>query len=350
MLPMESVVAEMDDRDILLDTWRCISVLCVIVSHALRFKFNLDLRSNGFLWSLGVLGVHFFFVISGYIITRRLIAEKSLRGAVSLRAFFVRRAARILPALWLYFAFVYLMDSMRLIDGPQTWWRAVFFLCNTDVCSVPLIHTWSLSVEEQYYVIWPLVVALMPLRRLPLIALGVIGLLALAFQAHLLRTVLADNATAFGCIGAGALYASSPKVQKLVLNISVRPMFVLLGVLLLAKGALPQIFPAQDRLYDIGYPLLVALTIFSTFRFRPVVSRWWVCRKVLAPIGVVSYGLYLWHQPFVGTDYASAFLDFWPNFIFLAVGSYLVVERPINRWARAWSAKVRPQRAVSAAA
>ena len=166
-----------------LDGLRALSVLAVIVFHANK------------LWLPGgFLGVEVFFVISGYLITLLLLAETEQYGSVSLKQFWLRRARRLLPALWvvvlgvIVFASLFQREILGTLRGDvvaamlygfnwfQVWVGTSYF---TSFEFVPLRHLWSLAVEEQFYLVWPLVmlvVAKLGKRKLPLVGVVFFGL------------------------------------------------------------------------------------------------------------------------------------------------------------------------------
>lgn len=166
-----------------LDGLRALSVLAVIVYHANK------------LWLPGgFLGVEVFFVISGYLITLLLLAETEQYGSVSLKQFWLRRARRLLPALWvvvlgvIVFASLFQREILGTLRGDvvaamlygfnwfQVWVGTSYF---TSFEFVPLRHLWSLAVEEQFYLVWPLlmlVVAKLGKRKLPLVGVVFFGL------------------------------------------------------------------------------------------------------------------------------------------------------------------------------
>lgn len=169
-----------------LDGVRALAVISVIVYHA-----NKKWLGGGFL------GVEVFFVISGFLITSLLIAESEQHGSVNLKSFWLRRARRLLPALWVMLALVVVYCSLferdmlgnlrgdviaALVYGFnwfQIWVGTSYF---TAFDFVPLRHLWSLAVEEQFYLFWPLImfaVAKLGRRRLPLVGL-LFGLTAVA--------------------------------------------------------------------------------------------------------------------------------------------------------------------------
>ena len=161
-----------------LDGVRALAVVSVIVYHA-----NKKWLGGGFL------GVEVFFVISGFLITSLLIAESEQHGTVDLKSFWLRRARRLLPALWVMLALVvtycslFERDMLGNLRGDviaalvygfnwfQIWVGTSYF---TAFDFVPLRHLWSLAVEEQFYLFWPLImfaVAKLGRRRLPLVGL-----------------------------------------------------------------------------------------------------------------------------------------------------------------------------------
>src|SRR5688500_10328161 len=168
-----------------LDGLRAIAVVCVMVYHA-----NSRWLHGGFL------GVEVFFVISGYLITLLLIAEHERSGRVDLRQFWLRRFRRLLPALFVVLALlvVYVAIGFRDAQGRtrgdivggvayvsnwyQIWVGAGY---TATEAFAPLRHLWSLAVEEQFYVLWPLImVAILSRGRahLPRVALWLLGVSA----------------------------------------------------------------------------------------------------------------------------------------------------------------------------
>ena len=151
-----------------LDGMRAIAVVAVMVYHA-----NSSWLSGGFL------GVEMFFVISGYLITLLLIAEKERDYSISLKEFWMRRARRLLPALYVMMAIVIVWtalfepDALGQLRGDvlaglfyvSNWYQIIVGLGYTALADfAPLRHLWSLAVEEQFYLLWPLVMLVL-LRR-----------------------------------------------------------------------------------------------------------------------------------------------------------------------------------------
>ena len=294
-----------------LDGIRALSVLAVIVYHANK------------LWLPGgFLGVEVFFVISGYLITLLLLAESEKNGTVSLKEFWLRRARRLLPALWVVvlgvvmFAALFQREILGTLRGDviaalfygfnwfQVWVGTSYF---TSFEFVPLRHLWSLAVEEQFYLIWPvvmLVVAKFGKRRLPIVsAVFVLIAVALAvytgvvYQPGVISTI-ADTPEQFM-----SLFGQSvSRVDYLFLGTITRSSGLLLGAALAIwwrPWLLQNSRAGESKLYDIvGFGGLAALA-FMMWRFNTVIEG--------TDGGTVGYDL-LFRGGFFLTDIASVAL------------------------------------------
>ena len=294
-----------------LDGIRALSVLAVIVYHANK------------LWLPGgFLGVEVFFVISGYLITLLLLAESEKNGTVSLKEFWLRRARRLLPALWVVvlgvvvFAALFQREILGTLRGDviaalfygfnwfQVWVGTSYF---TSFEFVPLRHLWSLAVEEQFYLIWPvvmLVVAKFGKRRLPIVsAVFVLIAVALAvytgvvYQPGVISTI-ADTPEQFM-----SLFGQSvSRVDYLFLGTITRSSGLLLGAALAIwwrPWLLQNSRAGESKLYDfVGFGGLVALA-FMMWRFNTVIEG--------TDGGTVGYDL-LFRGGFFLTDIASVAL------------------------------------------
>ena len=294
-----------------LDGIRALSVLAVIIYHANK------------LWLPGgFLGVEVFFVISGYLITLLLLAESEKSGTVSLKQFWLRRARRLLPALWVVvlgvvvFAALFQREILGTLRGDviaalfygfnwfQVWVGTSYF---TSFEFVPLRHLWSLAVEEQFYLIWPvvmLVVAKFGKRRLPIVsAVFVLIAVALAvytgvvYQPGVISTI-ADTPEQFMSL----LGHSVSRVDYLFLGTITRSSGLLLGAALAIwwrPWLLQNSRAGESKLYDIvGFGGLVALA-FMMWRFNTVIEG--------TDGGTVGYDL-LFRGGFFLTDIASVAL------------------------------------------
>lgn len=329
-----------------LDGLRAIAVIAVIVYHA-------DPR-----WLHGgFLGVEVFFVISGYLITLLLVAERERTGAVSLGSFWLRRAKRLLPALLLMLVLlvswcaVFERDRLGMLRGDvvagllygANWFQAWTGSSYTSTFAfAPLRHLWSLAVEEQFYLVWPVVMALL-LRRmrrstLPALALwfatcagavavatallhrpGPIGSLAETpgqyigfFGRQVLRTDFLYLGTLSRSSGLllGAALAMVWRPWSLVRRGMQRStgVYDTLGVIgLVALGWMAFTFRtvvrgdtehAYDLLYRGGFLMVgVAslLVIMAVTKPRSWLGRYLIGNPLFVWVGTRSYGLYLYH-------------------------------------------------------
>lgn len=304
----------------------------------------------------GFLGVDLFFALSGYLITDQLLREVSVTGEVSLVGFWGRRVRRLLPALVVLLVGVTLVvfvcgsaDVVRstLSDGP--WVQAD--LVNWHLLSVGASywdrfgdtrvfeHLWSIAVEEQFYLVWPVVVLLLA-RRLPWVA-GVASLGSLLLMILLVdpadptRVYTGTDTRAFSLL-LGALVATEP-----VRDFAGRLWMRWLGMVLLA-GMLaawvfvdgqnsPWLYRGGLFLHSLVAALLVASCVLAPDALASKVLAW----PALRWVGTISYSLYLWHWP-VFALLSHGWVG-WVVSVGLAASSRYLVEDPVRfraGWAR----------------
>ena len=326
-----------DNRIPSLDGARAISIGLVIVAH-------LDLgRHLPALWRLdtGNLGVRVFFVISGFIITTLLLAEMQRTGAVNLTAFYRRRIFRILPAFYIFLAAVLLVAAVRGDAGTITriWPSAIFV---ADYANTPLVvgHTWSLAVEEQFYLLWPIATAMVGMRN------SYIGCIAMLLLAPIFR-LFADlglwptspryafecvaDALAVGCLLAilrDRLWKSSLYRRLTSSPMSLLPLIAAILFVAIEQGTGILYYTVGVSALNIG--IAIALDHFMRFP-GSLIGR----LLNLAPIvwlGCLSYSLYLWQQLFAWASIATS----WKVVFILgcATISYYAIELPFQRLRR----------------
>lgn len=319
-----------------LDGARAISIGLVILAH-------LDLvRYVPGLWRLdaGGLGVRVFFVISGFIITTLLLAELERTGSVNLKNFYRKRFFRILPAFYAFLGTVMLLSAFR--GGVATWskvWPATIFVAN--YVDVPLVvgHTWSLAVEEQFYLLWPAAL-LLGLRK------SYVGCIAILFTAPVFR-ILADlgvwptspryafecvaDALAVGCLLAifrDRLWEKSLYRRFVSSPFSLLPLLV--AILLIAveqnKGAI--YFTVGLSTLNIG----IAIALDRYMRMPGSMIGRLLNAGPIIWLGFLSYSLYLWQQLFAWAPLPTSI-----KLLFMlgcATISYYAIERPFQRLRR----------------
>lgn len=285
-----------------IDGLRAVAVLPVILFHA-GFSF----------FSGGFVGVDVFFVISGYLITSLLIAELE-QGNFSIARFYERRARRILPALFvvmlacLPFAYIWMMPP-QLKDFAKSLVAVVFFASNilfwredgyfaASAELKPLLHTWSLAVEEQYYLLFPLFLLLLwrfGRRRVfwSVVAVAVLSLLAAEWGWRHLPSAnfyLAPTRAWELLAGSICAFFTSGRTQRSSNVLSALGLAMIVFAIFAYRDTTPA--PSVYTLVPVvGTALIILFAAEGT----------WVARllglRAFVGIGLISYSAYLWHQP-----------------------------------------------------
>jgi peptidoglycan/LPS O-acetylase OafA/YrhL len=350
-----------------LDGIRAFAVLSVMAYHG-----GLAFLPAGFF------GVDAFFVLSGFLITTLLVTEWERTHGIALRSFWARRARRLLPALLAMLLFVVLYA--RFVAAPGTYpnlrWdsiAALFYSANWRFIASgqnyfvqtgpvsPLLHTWSLAIEEQFYIVWPLVVlAIMRFRHRgsaralkSLLAVSVVGALASAIEMALLFHPSTDPTRVyFGtdthaqCMLVGAALAAGIALwRRRQSPVSSRAKIALTGAGLVGAGvcgwAWSQLEYGQTLVFRGGF-LIVAVSVAAVILSVVLHPAGIVSRALswapLRFIGMISYGMYLWHFPLdIALTGARTGLDGIPLFLFrtavtvaISTLSFYALERPIR--------------------
>jgi peptidoglycan/LPS O-acetylase OafA/YrhL len=324
-----------------LDGLRAISIALVLLGHlggTRGFFVRLDLGVGDY----GHLGVVVFFVISGFLITRLLLTEHAKKGRVSLRLFYARRALRLFPASYTFIACVSLLWLAGIVHlhARDLWCASTYTMNYLPAPSWETGHLWSLSVEEQFYLLWPCAFIALGPRRSAWVAAGVILLGPIARSAARLFLngspykdldmfpMVADS-LAMGCLLArmsGWLEGQSWYLRLF------RPMcsIGLLASILLTNRYMGYTIVGVfgKSAINLALAILIHRSVYCSHDWIGKVLNW----KPIAFMGLLSYSLYLWQQLFLNrnsTAWANAFPQNLAFAVAAALGSYLLLEKPL---------------------
>ncbi len=341
-----------------LDGWRAISIALVLISHS-TFTTGFPTASKTLFNccdAVGIWGVRFFFVISGFLITHLLIQEQAAAGGINLKNFYIRRALRILPVCYCYL--LVLACFTHYTQATAMWVGNLTFTTDFIMFHPPLAagHLWSLGVEEQFYLFWPVLLVVLFKRSadatklvkvllLPVIVAPTIRLLHYKQLYPAGWEFLFANSSffarfdslAYGCLAAFWFnqwrHSLATFYQKHSGKIPVA------GVLLIFS---PWLLPFHGRFgatcFDsfqaIGFTLLMLQSLLlPEYGFYRALNWKWVRH-----IGVLSYSIYIWQQMFCGTEKSvfgltSAWWLRFPTWILTALlaahASYYLLEKPL---------------------
>ncbi len=342
-----------------LDGIRAFAVAAVLFYHA------------GQSWAVGgFLGVDTFFVLSGFLITTLLVTEWTNRGGIQLLAFWGRRARRLLPALFLVMVGIVVYAGVFAAPGELGRIRADSFASLGYVANwrfilsgqsyfdqfsqpSPLRHMWSLAIEEQFYLVWPLVVAGLLWWRRSLKVLLVACVVLIAASATLMAVLYQP-----GRDPSRVYYGTDTRAQSLLIGAVVGILVFMHGPILSRAARIAvrvaavvgagytlwlfwRMSERTDALYQGGF-LLAALAVSAVIVSVIQPDRGVLGRFLSVPplrwVGRISYGLYLWHWPVyltithtrTGLDGFSLLVVRIAVSVALAALSFYAVERPIR--------------------
>src|SRR3569623_816721 len=316
----------------------------------------------------GGLGVTLFFVLSGYLITRLLVRERALHGSISLRHFYLRRALRILPPLGLLLFVLGVGTALGMISLPRRGFVAAglflsnFRLVGTSGHAPFLGHTWSLAIEEQFYLFWPALLVFVGARRTRRFAAALIAampLIRIAFYFLFPATRFMIETRPEGCADRlmfGSLLALAevtPALEGLLRRALRSPLVPLLAAIhfLLLSPVLTARFGGLYRL-PIGISsegLAAAVVIAWVLRHPDSRLTTGLQSSALVTLGTLSYSLYLWQQPFLNIANRGTTGHFPLNLLLCfaaATASYQIVARPLMSQRRIYSGVIAPARPV----
>lgn len=343
-----------------LDGWRALSIALVLGAHCTFTPGFPDAFRTGFRWLFdGDLGVRFFFIISGFLITWLLVLENDRVGRVSLKQFYIRRALRILPV---YFAFILVLVGLQYFtpysQSGQAWAGNLTFTTNFVGCYWPSAHLWTLAVEEQFYLLWPCLFVFCHMaaggyRRaslvlvLPILLAPVCRVISyLHWYPAVLGPVFTPHSflnycdsLAMGCASAVLLARRPGLVQWMCQTHFSRSTMVAL-LLILTPYVLCNLFilgiitvPLGSAMQGLGFSILLLQSVTSPERkFYRMLNWSWVRQ-----IGILSYSIYIWQQIFCANPETFGLGNVWwmsyPTWLLavmvVASLSYYGLEKPM---------------------
>ncbi|HWE95088.1 MAG TPA: acyltransferase [Tepidisphaeraceae bacterium] len=327
-----------------LDGLRAVAVALVLFAHVHQTAGLPRVRFFDVVGSHAAIGVEIFFVISGFLITTLMLRELGRENAVNISAFYQRRVLRIVPAYACLLVVIAIMNGSGFVHLRRADWLAAL---TYTVNFLPhpnwnIGHAWSLSIEEHFYLIWPLVLARGGIAFARRAALGAIAFCFVMRWAVLLFaprhsaeaelwTFTRLDTIAFGCLL--AVVACDPVWRQRLGRLCSSNRIVGLAGLGLVGSVFLSSFSAKFAV-GVAYTAnsaLIALLLWSAVeRSGSRVGRW-LNHPAVAFVGVGSYSLYLWQQIFLNRGSHAFVCTFPQNLLFACVAawvSYRFIERP----------------------
>jgi peptidoglycan/LPS O-acetylase OafA/YrhL len=325
---------------------RAMAIALVLLAHASQ-THGFKPMSLRWIAVHGAVGVDVFFVISGFLITTLMLREIARTKSISVSAFYIRRALRILPAYLCFLTTILVLNLANVVQLQQRdWTAALTYTVNfIDRPKWEIGHVWSLSIEEHFYLLWPLVMVTVSIAVAKHVAVALIiacfcarWLILLALprwsQMAELWTFTRLDSIAFGCLMALATW--DKRWRSRLDDWCQRKMTVPCAVLVLICSV--YVFSRSAK-YSVGFgytlnAAIISLLLWASIRrsgtwFGRVLNHW-----AVAAIGVGSYSLYLWQQILLNPTKDVWFVRFPQNVLLvfaIAAISYILIERPFLR-------------------
>jgi peptidoglycan/LPS O-acetylase OafA/YrhL len=315
-----------------LDGWRAIAILLVLCSHVVFTNSPPRALVYWAGWFFdGELGVRIFFVLSGFLISLLLLRETAQKGSISLKRFYLRRVFRIFPIYFAYLAVLLVLTLCGLYaDSSSSWLGCLTFTRNMlGRGRSGTVHFWSLAVEEQFYVLWPVLLCAFHLWKRRFLYVGILMLpiilcpiIRLYFVSAGLGETLADrilgprsilvyaDSLATGCLGAWMVWRSPPHWEWRRLH----TVILMAAVSCIVGGHLLQV-SGGGRTINALVPAVQAWSVLAciwlgTHKDFPGFGI--LNSGPMVTIGVLSYSLYVWHFLFV-SYFMGARFESWPT-------------------------------------
>jgi peptidoglycan/LPS O-acetylase OafA/YrhL len=318
-----------------------------MIGHLAGTQHFLSAAALAPIGDLGNLGVRVFFVISGFLITHLLLREQASTGAISLRAFYARRFLRIFPAFYVFVAVVAVLASTGVISVDRSdLLHALTYTMNYHATqNFSVTHLWSLSVEEQFYVIWPVTLVMLGVSRasyvlaatlltVPFLRVETFGRFPGSDEAIRTWFQTVCDALATGCLLAIVLphLTRSPAWHRVIRS---RWLAALPAAILIANMQVDH----PHALWLIGIPFMnvaIAVLIARYVQCPNLPAARILNTRAFVAAGIMSYSLYLWQQLFlIQSRPVHSLLQTFPANVTMAIiaaaVSYHFIERPFLR-------------------
>lgn len=302
-----------------LDGLRAISIIFVLIAHFYIGNYYID-NSH-----IGVIGVHIFFVISGFLITTLLLKEKLNLGTINLKKFYIRRFFRIIPVVYLFILVLFILNyffNLNIIDN--SFYTSLSFTKNYPISNRGddwwSSHLWSLSVEEQFYIIFSFFISSLSIKsykKLVLLLIPVITIAQFIIQnseyvgilytnriLHILINVISiifNDGIKVILIGSylACIYFESSSSRFFNFDYINKNKFstLILFTLAIIFGISTYHFFKVPYLPDIIFSFIIGYVIILNLNDNNIFSKF-LNNKVIFKIGVLSFSLYIWQQLF----------------------------------------------------
>jgi peptidoglycan/LPS O-acetylase OafA/YrhL len=321
-----------------LDGLRAVSIIMVLVHHFI-LNYNPYFQSLVF---IGPLGVDVFFVISGFLITTLCIKEKITTGDLSLKNFYIRRALRILPVAYLYIVVIAILNYFfKLQVGALSFISSALFIANLSYFrrlqfDWSLAHYWSLSVEEQFYLLFPVFIK----KRFQLYVIILLAIILLVPVLVYLQTIIAFlnkgvlsaalrylvkfQGIAIGCLFSVLLFKGYLNFGRFGL------VATLISIFMIFYLKFDPFFTLQSCFINLFISIFVGVIIVNNISPKTNFVFKFLNLKALSFIGVLSYSIYIWQQLFLSNDTRFPLTKYPINLLLLAlvpVLSYFYYEK-----------------------
>src|SRR5215469_2601787 len=318
-----------------LDGLRAISIVFVLLAHLSGTR---HFPNSRWLMGLGEFGVRVFFVISGYLITTILLEELGRKGTISLPRFYFRRAMRLFPAAYFLIMVIAAVAALSFIraDRRDILFAVTYTMNYNDARGWQLGHLWSLAVEEQFYLLWPLTLSSLTLPKcrgllLAVLVLGPLFRITSAYVGPAFNFLRWSDALATGCL-LSIMRDAVNSIRSYSRLIASKYFF---WVPLTALAA--NYIPSTKVTWLVGETIMnLAITISVDWAMQNTDGSTgrFLNQPTLSFIGVLSYSLYLWQQLFLNRASDRLYCIFPLNIVLafpMALASYLLIEAPFLR-------------------